>query len=162
MAKSDKLTIRERKLIANIAEQKFSTMKECYLDAGYCEAEATKMPSKVLGRPRVQNALQKALEKVGLSDDFIATGIKEGCEATKVISANVIVKGKSGDEMKEADGMTKDFIDVEDYPTRLKALDMAIKLKGGYPKAEIELSGEVGVYRAEFAKPLKEITGEDE
>jgi hypothetical protein len=162
MAKSDNLSIRERRLVKNIASGGFNTYKDAMIDAGYTESVASKLAYQVLGKPSVKNALQKALEKVGLSDDFIATGIKEGCEATKVISANVIVKGKSGDEMKEADGMTKDFIDVEDYPTRLKALDMAIKLKGGYPKAEIELSGEVGVYRAEFAKPLKEITGEDE
>jgi hypothetical protein len=158
----DKLSIRENKLLDNLTNGKFNTYKDALIDAGYSESTATKAPQKILGNVRIQTALQEALEKAGLSDGFIATGIKEGCEATKVISANVIVKGNSGDEMKEADSMTKDFIDVEDYPTRLKALDMAIKLKGGYPKEQIELTGEVGIYRAEFAKPLKEITGEDE
>jgi hypothetical protein len=36
----------------------------------------------------------------------------------------------AGDEMKDANSMTRDFIEVDDYATQLRAADSISKLKG--------------------------------
>jgi hypothetical protein len=48
-------------------------------------------------------------------------------EAKKIISATYI--NKSG-ELNEADSLTKDFIEVDAFPTQLKAAEVIAKLKG--------------------------------
>jgi len=68
------------------------------------------------------------LEEMGLSDHHLVKKLKAGLDATKVISCNIIAK--DGEGMADAHSVTKDFIDVEDYPTRHKYLKTALKLKG--------------------------------
>lgn len=66
------------------------------------------------------------LEEAGVTDSKIATVVKDGMEANKVISANVYPDGKTGKPVN-------DFIEVEDHPTRLKAAEIASKLKNKFP-----------------------------
>lgn len=57
------------------------------------------------------------LEKTGISDDLLAQTLLDGLNATKTI-----VMGKESSES---------FVDIQpDIPTRLKALDIGLKLKG--------------------------------
>jgi len=63
-----------------------------------------------------------------IPDDFHVQTYRDAMEADKVISANVI--NLAGDGMQDAHSMTKDFIEVPDFPTRLKAADSVAKLKG--------------------------------
>lgn len=75
------------------------------------------------------------LDKYGVTDEKIATTVKEGMEASKPISA---VGGKDASEA------SMDFIDVPDWANRLKATELASKMKG-HLKDKIEHSGEVKV-----------------
>ena len=61
------------------------------------------------------------MEEAGITDKLLQQRIMEGLSATKVVSARVTGK--------EADSKTDDFIDVEDYLTRHKYLETALKLK---------------------------------
>lgn len=61
------------------------------------------------------------MEEAGITDKLLQQKIMEGLSATKVVSARVTGK--------EADSRTDDFIDVEDYLTRHKYLETALKLK---------------------------------
>src|SRR3990167_2664351 len=61
------------------------------------------------------------MEEAGITDKLLQQKILEGLNATKVVSA---IKTS-----KEADSQSNDFIDVEDYLTRHKYLETALKLK---------------------------------
>jgi hypothetical protein len=60
--------------------------------------------------------------------------LDDGLKANKVISCNIVSLDKEG--MKDADSMTKDFVDIDDHPTRHKFLDTALKLKRYLDKDE--------------------------
>jgi hypothetical protein len=95
--------------------------------AGLNPNSAYKQVSKILQEPSTQKTFLEFLNEA-IPDDFHSNVYREGMEANKVISANVIAPG--GEGMKEANSMTKDFIEVPDHPTRIKAADSVSKLKG--------------------------------
>lgn len=76
-------------------------------------------PSEIVNSKGWQMLLEKHLP-----DDKLLTKHEEALEATKVVSARIIGK--------DADSRTDDFIDVPDYPTRLKAVELGYKVKGKY------------------------------
>ena len=91
------------------------------------------------------HAFREAFSILGLGLPEISEKIKEGCEATRTISASVIVK--SDDPVvrdHKATGLSVDFIDVPDFLARHKYLDSTIKLQGLYAPDKHELSGEDG------------------
>lgn len=81
------------------------------------------------------------MEEIGIDDLSLIKKLKVGLNSTKVISCNIINVNKDG--MKDADSMTKDFIDVEDFPTQHKFLETALKLKG-HLKDKVEHTGKDG------------------
>ena len=119
--------------------------------AAYCEKD-----------PAIKSAMARALEKVGADDKKIATTVFEALDATKVISANIIRKGKTADErngMKDADESTKDFIDVPDFQSRIKAAELAGKFRGDFiEKHEVKSDMTVKVEVIDYtnAVPKKE------
>lgn len=92
------------------------------------------------------------MEKQGITDERIMKVLDEGLQADKVISAMVI--SLNGEGMKDANSMTKDFVEVPDHPTRHKFFDSACKLKSLYPneKLEVEHTGLIEVFHI----PLKD------
>lgn len=74
------------------------------------------------------------LEQAGITDKLLQQKIMEGLEATKVISARVIVSkdkptSQANGELPPATSQTDDFIDVPDFMARHKYLETALKLK---------------------------------
>lgn len=148
--KKDKLTLKERRLIRELAKGK--SVLQAAKDAGYAETTATSDVYNTLDKPRVQTAFQKILEDQGISDAKLGQVISEGLEAYKVISANIIKNKNSAiadeqDGMKEADESTKDFVEVPDFMARHKFVDTVLKLKEHYPaeKQEVEHKGNLTV-----------------
>jgi predicted transcriptional regulator len=70
-----------------------------------------------LNQKPVQDILQKFLNSSKLKKTLIDVA-KEGLHANKVISCNVI--SSDGEGMKDANSMTKDFVDVPDHQSRHK------------------------------------------
>lgn len=103
------------------------------------------------------------LEEIGLTDTYIFNSIKEGTQATKVVSVIPIPPKKnesSSADLPDANSKNIEFVDVEDYPTRHKYLDMILKLKRKYPteKREIDLKGKLEITNAK-QKVLSRING---
>jgi hypothetical protein len=116
---------RRKKIIKAIAEGK--TQKEAGIEAGLNPNSARQQVGEILAEPCVQKTFLEILNEK-IPDDFHSNVYREGMEANKVISANVIAP--NGEGMKDANSMTKDFIEVPDHPTRIKAADSVSKLKG--------------------------------
>jgi hypothetical protein len=118
------ISIRKRKTIKGIMEGKpvSKAMREAGFSSktahGRCSTKAKELAPTI----------QALMEKRGLTDNRLLDVLDDGLKANKVISCNIIALDKEG--MKDADSMTKDFVDVEDHPTRHKFLDTALKLKG--------------------------------
>ena len=145
--KQANLSIRERKLIKNIAAG--MTALDAMKDAGYAESTARKKAKQVVGQSRIQESIQAIMERKGLTDERLTEVLERGLESTKVISA-MIIRGKPDsiadekDGMKDANSMTKDFVEVPDYATQHKYLDTGLKLKGHLrDKLDVDLSGEI-------------------
>ncbi len=82
---SRKPTAKQKKLIALLpkVEAGEMTMQDAMLKAGYAETSAREQ-SAVLGSLGNNEAMQAALRKAGFTEDFLATGIVEGAQATGV------------------------------------------------------------------------------
>jgi|GEM_PF-3991384 len=138
--KKDKLSFRERKFIKYLSQG--MTQKDAAILAGYSRKSADSLASQTLKNPKVQRAFAQILESHGVTDEKLSSTIAEGLEATKVISCNVIVPNAEG--MKDANSMTRDFVDVPDWIARHRFTDTAIKVKGGYLAEKHEVTGPDG------------------
>lgn len=91
---------------------------------------AKALASQVLAKLTITDVL----DKIGVTDEKIAQTVMDGMEANKPISA---VSGKDASEA------SVDFIDVPDWTARLKATELASKMKG-HLKDRVDLtSGDV-------------------
>lgn len=86
---------------------------------------------ETLKKMPVQTYLYRLMDKKGLSDDHLVSNLKDGLDATKIISAVIIQpKGTNAVEPTEASSRTMDFEEVPDWTNRHKYLETAFKLKG--------------------------------
>jgi phage terminase small subunit len=93
-----------------------------------------------LTKLNTQDLRKKLMEAHGLTDGKIFSKLIEQMDACKVISANIYMKKGEDpeEEMKEAGGCTKDFIDVPDNQAQLKAVEIAAKIKGMFNQMDDE------------------------
>jgi hypothetical protein len=115
--------------------------KDALVSAGYSENTARGNAASVFGNPRIIEAIQSVMERKGLTLDTILPVLKEGLSATKVISAMVIAP--DGEGMKDANSMTRDFVEVPDYKERRETVALSLKLLG-YPTPEKKDEGAAG------------------
>ena len=128
--KEKSLTVKERRLIKGVMQGK--TLIQAGVEAGYARSTMEKMPGKIIGKNRILKAFTELLEEAGLSDEKLSECLREGLEATKIISA--LISAPDGEHMKGDNSMKKDFIEVPDYSTRHKFLETILKLKSMFPK----------------------------
>jgi phage terminase small subunit len=119
-----------------LKEKKFAKIYAETLNATEAAAQTYNVSNRDSARAIGHENLAKLsfesyLDKVGLNDDQIAQNIKEATEATKVISATIIAGSP-----KDANSQTNDFIEVPDWTNRIKANELALKLKDKFPKNE--------------------------
>lgn len=119
------LTEKQRKLIKGVAAGKSQT--QAAILAGYSEKTAAASATETLGKPNVREALQRALEKVGVSDELLAMKTREGLDATR--------------GMVTKDGVEK----VEDFHARHRYLETALKLKGALDSERDTVAVQVNV-----------------
>jgi len=130
-----RLTERQRKARTLLLKGNCSVTK-ALKQAGYTETPARFHQKKTLQRL----GIVELCEREGLTDRKIIHTIKGGLDANKVISA---VGGK------DANGGTVDFVDVPDWGKRLKASELAAKLKRilSDGRQEIDVRGEINEQR---------------
>lgn len=126
------MTIKQRKLAKGLA--KGLTGKDAAIQAGYREKSAKCIASDYLNDPKhfeFQGYLWKLLDRQGLTDRKLLSPVREALKANRVISARVIIKSDDPSvKLEEATSRTDDFIEVPDHPTRLKAAELGLKLRG--------------------------------
>jgi hypothetical protein len=95
-----------------------------YIKSGFNQSEVARQRgvsratiNEQVNRKPVQDILQKFLNSPRLKNRLIKVA-EEGLRADKVISCNVIAP--NGEGMKDANSMTKDFVDVPDHQARHK------------------------------------------
>ena len=112
-----KLTLKQRKFIKYYIET--GNASEASRRAGY--ALGKEQGYENLTKPHIRHAFMVFLDKKGLTDEKIVDKLIELIEAKRQTSATITYG--------EADEKTMDFIEVPDNPTRIKALELLIKLK---------------------------------
>jgi len=142
-SKKRPLNIRERKFVKSIIEGKSAA--QAMRDAGYSERMAKSCASEKL--VKTSETIQQLMEKKGLTDDYLLQGLLEGTKATKNISCIVIAP--NGEGQKDANSTTRDFVEVDDFPTRHKYLETGFKLKG-HLRDKLDISGDIIVEVVKF------------
>ena len=137
--KEFKLSLRERRLIKNLQNPTCKSLSEAMRNAGYAESTIRDHPGRIVGNSRVNEAIKDIMDRQGITDDRLVTVLSEGLQAKKVISAMVMKSSPNGiadeeDGMKDADGLTKDFVEVDDFMARHKYLETGLKLRGHLQK----------------------------
>lgn len=107
----DELNVREAKAVQGLLEGK--SAHQALKDAGYSKATAEHQAASVLGKPRVQSAMLKMMDEMGISESMLVQTLKRGLKAKRSFIT------RYGDEIK-----TKDF------SVRHKYLQTALELRG--------------------------------
>lgn len=84
--------------------------------------------------------MRDAFERAGLTDKAIVEHALEGLKADKVISCNIIAP--HGEGMKDANSMTKDFVDVPDWASRHKYFNTVCEMTDRI-RHKVEHSGSI-------------------
>jgi predicted transcriptional regulator len=140
---SAKRSLRERKFIKAYVENG-GNATEAYLAVN---PKVKRDSARVLGArllAKVNVSVSELLDGLGVTDTYLGKILKEGLEASKVVSVVPIPPkpGKEGSpDLPEAGSKNVEFIDIPDYNVRVKYLDMAYKLKGKYKEEEKEGEG---------------------
>ena len=130
--------LRRKKIIKAISEGK--TLKQAGIEAGLSPKTAPAQVNAILNEPETAKDLKALLDEV-ISDSILSAKYQELLSSKKVISAMVITS--NGGNMKDANSMTRDFVEVDDYAVQLRAADSVSKLKG-YLVDRSEHSGKDG------------------
>lgn len=148
--KESSKAMRERIILKAILEGK--NKREAWLLAGYSESYINKMYGKGMENMSIQPAIRTLMAEKGLTDAYLVEKLKEGLNAYKPISCLVIAN--NGEGMKDANSMTKDFVDVPDFLVIHKNLQLAFKLADLYPveKKIIELPTQSKVHLTPVAE----------
>lgn len=119
------VALRRKKIIKDILAGK--SHEQAGIDAGLSAKTAGTQVHDILKNPEVQSQFKAFLDKI-VPDERLAEKYGALLESKKCISALIVAPG--GDGMKDANSMTRDFVEVDDCPTQLKAADSIAKLKG--------------------------------
>lgn len=141
MATKKGLTPRERKLIKGVAAGK--SIKASAIEAGYSPKTGRESGSRALRNVTVKTALEKLMDKVGLSDAKVLQAHADLIAANKTVS---VIPAKGETEGRDASASSVEFVDVPDWQARAKGIDMAHKIKGRYVE-KVVLSGEIRYHR---------------
>jgi len=161
-----KRTVTERKFIkAYIENGGNATQAYISLHPDCSRESAAELGYRMLRK--VEISMNEIMELMGTTDAYLNEILNEGLKATKVVSV-IPIKPKeaqpSTGDLPDATSKNIEFVDVEDYPTRHKYLDTALKLKGKYPseKKDIDLNvkGELDI-NSELDKKLASIDIKD-
>lgn len=119
----DKLTLKQRRWLDLYIKTGNAT--EATIQSYACKNRnsATALASENLRKLNIG----EAMEKYGITDQYLLSKLKEGLDSTRTISAKIIMKGGGN---RDATSQTDDFIDVPDFNARHKYLELALKLKG--------------------------------
>ena len=110
-------TKRQRAFFKNIAEG--MTKRQAAIKAGYSEKSANHSADQ--NAENCKDYWKEALDAAGATDALICQTITEGLKATKVVGY-------------------LQFVEVADYSTRAKFVDIALKLKAAYPATKVEIT----------------------
>jgi phage terminase small subunit len=103
------LTVRERHFVDNLLEGQGKS--EAALNAGYSPKGVSVTAARLLARKGVRAALDEALERAGISDDYLMTKLRELLEAT---------------DMDEKGNARANWV------ARARAMDMALRMRNAY------------------------------
>jgi len=103
------------------------TETQAALEAGYSPASAQNVGA-ILENPLVKQTYCQILDAAGATDEACAKVIVDAMKAVRTVSC---ISGK------DANAGTVDFVDVDDHPTRLKAVDMIHKVRARYVEKKV-------------------------
>ena len=126
-------TPKEKAFFKNLTDG--MSLRQAAIKAGYSEKSAH--TSAKVNVEKCQDYWTALCDKHGAKDEDIIIALGESLKATKVIGyLQNINKDKDGQMHKilPDECVSNEFVEVPDYPTRIKAADVLLKLKNAYPK----------------------------
>ena len=139
--KKRKIPFRARRLVREILSGKHKTIKSAGEAAGYAHKDAYRALSKL------QGTMSEILDQAGMTDGFLA----ENCLRPLLHATQT--------KLGQHKGKFRDRVQVEDNDVRLRALDIALRIKGKYapPPAEQAHKHAVQVLILDVPRPKRDI-----
>jgi len=122
------LSVRERLFIQGIAAGK--NTYQAAISAGYAPSTAKSDAYYIQENPRIRRAIEEIFEDNGLSFRRLIQVLKNGMEATKMISVPVTYIDKDGKQIGQGHKKQRMLIEVPDFQMRLKFLMIWADLAG--------------------------------
>jgi hypothetical protein len=119
-------TTKQKKAVKEIVEKGRTSISAVMRDVGY-SAKTAVDPSKLTNSIGFQELIGQYI-----SDDDLGAKHKELLNAQKIVSARVT--------NKEANIDTDDFIEVPDYQTQIKAVELGYKIKDKMPREKKDIT----------------------
>lgn len=121
------MTIKQKAVAKDLLENVGKPMGKAMLDAGYSPATA-KNPDHLTESKGWQDLMERYLP-----DDLVLEAHQAGLEATKTSNAAILLTTDGKTIKAEEQGL----IEVPDHPTRLKAVELAYKVKRKMSEAPV-------------------------
>lgn len=146
---SKKLNLRQRRFIAEFTNPEspaFGNQTKAAIAAGYSPRRAKQTGHETVTNRDVRTEIERILDEVGITGKMVAEVLRGGLKAktTRVFcpTGGTVVYSK----------------DLVDHPTRLRAAEIAFKLRGDYPATKLDVQGlgDVGAIIAEARKRATE------
>lgn len=115
------MTVKQRKFVKGKLEGKSD--QAAALGANYSPMTARVAGNKIAKHPDVIAAFQRAMKKAGITDELLATRMKEGIDAQET-------------KFFQKDGIVTDSRDVVAFGERRAMLELAARMKNLLPKEQ--------------------------
>lgn len=149
-APKNAIAVKARRKILARELLKGTPSKKAGIIAGFSPATAASQVSQTLKDPKFQNSIHAAMERLNMGDDYLAAHLRKLIDATKIISANIIVTG-GGSDLDAAGSIRKDYIQVPDYAAVARGLDLICRLRGLYKdRTEVDVKQPVTMVIRKF------------
>ena len=118
--------LRRKKFVRAFADPNsptFANGRSSAMAAGFAESGASGTAARLLEEPEVRDSVLRAQEGIGVDADYLSRKLKHALNAKEV-------------RFFSSEGIVTDQREVSDNHTRLKALELAHRLRGDFPKDE--------------------------
>jgi hypothetical protein len=129
--------MRRKQIIKDILAGK--TQQEAGIAAGFSPKSARSQVAQILANPNVKDALIQEMEKIGMTDDYLAAHHRQLIEGKKLIPA------------RGSDSETGPYFEVPDNQARARGLELAYRLMGRFSdKHEVDAKAPVQIIIRKF------------
>lgn len=141
MQNEEGLTLKQERFVKEIVKD--GNGARAAREAGYSKKSAKQIASENFTKPYIRRSIQEELDRIGITDAFLAKYLKKKLTAKKLQDCDVFIKNENG--KYKINKNSNDFIEVDDNTNQLRACENILKLKKHLNNSESTISSEITI-----------------